>query len=372
MPEVSIVLPSYNGKRYIRESIDSILGQTFTDWELIIVDDCSGDSTLEIACEYEKKDSRIQVLRSEKNMGLPGALNAGFEQARGKYLTWTSDDNRYLPEALEVMVECLEAGRGVMVCAAVEAIDEKGKPKWEAPLRYGEEELYRRNSIGSCFLYSRQVWEYVGKYDTELYGAEDYDYWLRIKKKFGKIDKILRVLYQYRYHENSLTATQKEKIQKALIRLRKKHLDDIIGSFNGSGEALAAFYYELMENRALDRELKERIQDMMPELKQDTVAESGEYIIFGAGAYGRKALEKLGDSAVCFADNSLDKVGKEINGKKILSFREMALISGEYSSMAAAQRGSIYQMILQLHQQGIKRYCTWQNYVWEKQQAAGK
>ena len=100
MPKVSIVLPTYNGEDYLRESIESVISQTFTDWELIIVNDCSTDSTPKIAEAYAAKDCRIRVIHNEKNQKLPNSLNIGFESASGDYLTWTSDDNIFHHEAL--------------------------------------------------------------------------------------------------------------------------------------------------------------------------------------------------------------------------------------------------------------------------------
>ena len=100
MPKISIILPTYNGQLYIREAIESVIKQIFKDWELIIVDDCSSDNTLDIIKEYEKLDSRIRVIHNEVNKKLPASLNIGFSYAKGEYFTWTSDDNLYLPSAL--------------------------------------------------------------------------------------------------------------------------------------------------------------------------------------------------------------------------------------------------------------------------------
>src|SRR3990170_3452478 len=105
-PKVSIVLPTYNGEKYIRQSIDSCLNQTHENIELIIVDDCSIDNTPEIIKSY--KDSRVKSLRHDQNKFLPHALNTGFSNATGEYLTWTSDDNYYAKEAIEKMVSFLK------------------------------------------------------------------------------------------------------------------------------------------------------------------------------------------------------------------------------------------------------------------------
>src|SRR5436190_21740360 len=94
-PKVSIVLPTYNRAKYLKLSIDSCLIQTFKDFELIIVDDCSKDETPQTIKSYT--DPRIRYHRNESNQRLPRSLNIGFSLAKGEYLTWTSDDNFFLP-----------------------------------------------------------------------------------------------------------------------------------------------------------------------------------------------------------------------------------------------------------------------------------
>ena len=108
IPTVTIVLPCYNGAGFLAQSIDSVIAQTFTDWELIIVNDCSKDNSLEIMQRYAEKDNRIRIINNEHNLKLPGALNRGFQEAKGKYLTWTSHDNRMGPTMLEEFVSYLD------------------------------------------------------------------------------------------------------------------------------------------------------------------------------------------------------------------------------------------------------------------------
>lgn len=97
----------HNGAEYLRESIESCLAQTFRNWELIVVNDCSTDESGAIAEEYAAMDERIRVIHNETNLKLPASLNVGFRQAKGEYLTWTSDDNLYLPHALQRMIDFL-------------------------------------------------------------------------------------------------------------------------------------------------------------------------------------------------------------------------------------------------------------------------
>ena len=128
MPKISIILPTYNGQQYIGEAIESIIEQTFQDWELIIVDDCSSDNTLDIIRKYEKQDLRIKVIHNDVNKKLPASLNIGFKYAKGMYLTWTSDDNMYLPDALYNMEQYLNDNSDkVMVCARYSIINENGE-----------------------------------------------------------------------------------------------------------------------------------------------------------------------------------------------------------------------------------------------------
>ena len=123
---VSIVLPVYNGEEFLRESLDSIIDQTYKNWELLILDDCSTDNTPVIAKEYATKDDRIKYIRNEKNLKLPGNLNKGFSLAKGEYLTWTSDDNKYRPIAIEKMLGELNRNSSDLVYASYQVIDESG------------------------------------------------------------------------------------------------------------------------------------------------------------------------------------------------------------------------------------------------------
>ena len=110
-PNVSIILPVYNGARYLAQAIDSCLNQTYRNIELIIVDDCSTDETPAIVRSYT--DPRIRYVRNKTNRRLPQSLNIGFALATGEYLTWTSDDNEFLPHAIETMLKILMEDKAV-------------------------------------------------------------------------------------------------------------------------------------------------------------------------------------------------------------------------------------------------------------------
>lgn len=127
-PKVSIGLPVYNGEKYLREAIESILAQTFTDFELIISDNASTDNTEMICREYESKDSRVRYYRNEKNIGGSNNHNRVFELSRGKYFHWFSDDDLYAPEFLEKSVKVLDENSSISLCfSTFKVIDENGE-----------------------------------------------------------------------------------------------------------------------------------------------------------------------------------------------------------------------------------------------------
>ena len=186
-PTVSIVLPSYNGEKYIEESIKSVIDQSFTDWELIIVDDNSNDNTGLIADNYTKIDNRISVIHNDNNEKLPEALNIGFRNARGKYYTWTSDDNKYLCNALEEMVEYLENNIHIdMVCTNMLIFDNNWKFIREN-VQYDDQKMYLEDTVGASFMYRKEIVDRIGEYKREFFCVEDYEYWVRILESGLKI-----------------------------------------------------------------------------------------------------------------------------------------------------------------------------------------
>lgn len=207
---VSIVLPVYNGEKYLSESIDSVIAQSYQNWELIIIDDCSSDNSSDIAKDYAARDSRIHYYRNEQNLKLPRSLNRGFSFAKGDYLTWTSDDNLYLPEAIEQMVNASIKENADFVFASCHVIDENGKivDIWTAPKDY-KTAIMAGDFVGACFLYTRAVYTTVGDYDETRFLTEDYDYWLRIFYRFN-VYHITDCLYKYRWHDGALTSTEKK------------------------------------------------------------------------------------------------------------------------------------------------------------------
>lgn len=207
---VSIILPVYNGARFLRDSIESVLSQTYQNIEFIIVDDCSTDETPKIIKDYADRDKRIRYYRNNENLKLPRNLNKGFSLSKGEYLTWTSDDNMYKSTAIEDMVEALRKTKSDFVYASFDIMDAEGRivGVHEADSE-NMKKIAGENTVGACFLYTRNVYQVIGEYNPELVLVEDFDYWQRIFSRF-KVTRVEKSIYVYRYHEGQLTNTMRK------------------------------------------------------------------------------------------------------------------------------------------------------------------
>lgn len=246
MPKISIVLPTYNGAKFIGESIESVISQTEGDWELIIVDDASSDDTLRICKEFASRDARIRIISNQQNKKLPVSLNIGFAAAAGKYLTWTSDDNIYKPDALRVMSDHLDrTAQTGLVCCENDLIDDNGALLGIRDYRKGRDKSYfllADNNIGACFMYTRQVYEHVGDYNSELFCAEDYEYWIRVALSF-KVDYLRENHYKYREHKSGLSFTKSEVVRNRTIEIRSKYLPLMMSKFEIPERDISYIYY---------------------------------------------------------------------------------------------------------------------------------
>jgi glycosyltransferase involved in cell wall biosynthesis len=222
-PLVSIVLPTHNGGAYLDQAVQSCLDQTWTNWELVIVDDASTDDTPERIARWIKADRRIRCARHFRNRRLPAALNTGFTRVSGDLLTWTSDDNLFRPHALAEMVAFLQAHPDVdVVYTDYSEINDAGQVVRHCRVS-PVEELAVQNCIGPSFLYRRAVHERVGGYAEDLFLAEDYDFWLRASEHH-QLERLAVDCYLYRVHAGSLTARRARDIEAARAQAQFRNL----------------------------------------------------------------------------------------------------------------------------------------------------
>jgi len=223
-PLVSIVLPTYKRAHLLAQAIRSVLAQTYTNLELIIVDDNSPDDTAAVVQSFD--DARIRYVKNEPNLKLPRALNKGFSLARGDYLTWTSDDNLFADNAIEKMVARLQAGACDFVYADYFLFAEQdaaGRPLDIHHDRLPDTvQLEKGNHIGACFMYTRQVYEAIGDYDPELFLVEDYDYFIRVARRFT-LCHIPEPLYYFRRDDDTLYLSRFAEVKASDVLVRYKN-----------------------------------------------------------------------------------------------------------------------------------------------------
>ena len=200
---ISIILPVYNGEKHLAQSIESCLNQTHKNIELIIVNDCSTDASLQIALGYKEKDNRVKVIDNISNKKLPASLNIGHTNANGELLTWTSHDNFYEPNAIEVLSKKLLESKADLVYSDMNLVYENSNKIKKRDLNEIES-LPFGNCIGASFLYKNKVFLELNGYNENLFLVEDYDFWLRAFIKF-KFFHVKEYLYNYTLQSESLT-----------------------------------------------------------------------------------------------------------------------------------------------------------------------
>ena len=207
---VSIITPSYNSSAFISLSIESVLAQTFMDWEVLIVDDCSTDISPAIIMEYAKRDKRIRLLQTEQPSGSPAVpRNIGIMSAQGRYIAFLDSDDVWLPNKLEEQLKLFEDADTAIVYSNYEKINEdgeRGQLKVTDPPKVSYMELMKVNVIDN--LTGINDTEKVGKVYCSKIHHEDYVLWLSILKK-GFVARNTNVVHAlYRVRKQSVSANK--------------------------------------------------------------------------------------------------------------------------------------------------------------------
>jgi glycosyltransferase involved in cell wall biosynthesis len=223
--KVSVIIPTYNHERYIRESVSSVLGQTYPNIEILVVDDGSTDQTKKALAAYLSKINYIY----KPNGGTSSALNTGMVRATGRYISWLSADDVFRPEKIAKQVAKMESEPGLgFIYSSFAVIDALGKIQYEihSPYYSDKKEMVLKLAKG-CFINGSTVMirkaalEKVGVFDESLPQAHDYDLWLRLIHAYpvGFQDEIL---LNYRWHgENMSQQPDKASIQEVERRAKK-------------------------------------------------------------------------------------------------------------------------------------------------------
>lgn len=245
-PTFSIIMCNYNNAHFIEKALDSVLSQTFQDWELSLLDDCSTDNSMEIIRKYQEKDNRIKVYQNEKNLGYGGSVAKNIALANGKYGAILDPDDALVPEALEVMANTFQNNPNAVgaysqhfYCDAElipQKIFEYSKkvPNGTTYLEYGN------MAMTHFFCFDRQKFVDYGNVDTSFRNALDQDWYYKIEE-IGEVVFVEKPLYYYRVSPTGLSQGYKKRfvtikdhleIKKKAIKRRnitdKKTIDKIL------------------------------------------------------------------------------------------------------------------------------------------------
>ena len=209
-PVVSIITPAYNAARFLRATLDSAISQTFSDWEMLLIDDCSTDSTSEIIREYADRDSRIRPMKTVTNTGIPSEVrNIGIRAAQGRYIAFLDADDIWLPNKLEEQVECIRRHDCGMVFSDYEKMDEGGVLAGRI-VKGPDSVTYHQLLGGNVILQSSGLFdvEKVGKPEFMDIHHEDFKFWLDVLKRTPCAVNTQKVHVRYRVRFHSLSGNK--------------------------------------------------------------------------------------------------------------------------------------------------------------------
>ncbi|MBZ8182201.1 glycosyltransferase [Oscillatoria salina] len=261
MPLISVIIPVYNGEKTIQETIESVLQQTFTDWELIIIDDGSQDSTLEILESI--RDDRIKVF-SYPNTGLAASRNRGISHAIGKFLSFLDADDLWTPDKLEKQLATLQANSNAAVAYSwTDYIDEESKFLYAGSHITANGNVYEKLLInnflenGSNPLIRRKALREVGEFDTSINRVADWDLYLRLAARYDFVTvPFPQVLY--RVSSNSLSSNIAS-MEEQCLQVIEKNFRQVPTSLQYLKKHSLAYLYEYLTMRSLEgRQTREK------------------------------------------------------------------------------------------------------------------
>lgn len=209
-PLISIITPAYNAERFIKQTIRSVLNQTYTHWEMIIVDDCSKDNTVEIVQTYEQQDNRIKLIQLEENSGSAVARNTAMDYAKGRYLAFLDSDDQWLPAKLEMQLQFMQKKDVAFSFTKYVRIHEDGTETnavTDAPTSVDYDDLMKHCVIG-CLTVMLDRKKIGDLRMPNIRTRQDYAFWLKITKKGFLAFGLPEVLAKYRLVEGSISSNK--------------------------------------------------------------------------------------------------------------------------------------------------------------------
>lgn len=215
-------MPSFNSEKYILSSIDSVVSQTYVNWELIIVDDCSTDNTLAIVNQIAEKESRIVLLKNETNLGAAASRNKALACAKGRWIAFLDSDDIWAPTKLFDQITFMNEKNCSFSYTLYEQIDEESNPLniiIRGPKKCGSATLHRYNYLGCLTVMYDQNLSGVVTIDERIKSRNDYALWLKIIKTNKRCLLLKKVLAKYRVRQKSLSHNKLSKLIKNHYRV---------------------------------------------------------------------------------------------------------------------------------------------------------
>jgi glycosyltransferase involved in cell wall biosynthesis len=256
-PVVSVIIPAYNSKRYIEETINSVLAQTYTDFEMIVVDDGSTDSQRDCIFQYCKADDRVRYVY-QQNKGVSAARNTGFNHSTGDYVAFLDSDDVWMPNNLSAKLAKFESGNFGLVHSDGFLIDENSQSK--EGVMVGREGSLLTDMLEwsgtqvpgpSSILVKREVLQSIGLFDTNLSTSADHDFFLRVAFQF-KIGRVPKPTWKYRLHDANMHKIIPLMEKDVLFVYRKASDNNLFKSFWFEKACYATMYLILAASWAGD------------------------------------------------------------------------------------------------------------------------
>lgn len=243
MELVSIITPSYNSSHYITETINSVLSQSYTNWELLITDDCSRDNTVEIIQQFAVSDSRIKLFVMERNLGAAAARNNSICRASGRYIAFLDSDDVWMPDKLEKQIAFMQSGGYAFSMTDYSLMDVDGRPL-DKVMRMPESMTYRqylRNTAIGCLTVVIDK-EMTGDFRMpDIRTSQDMALWLDILKRGFKVYALKETLASYRLVPTSNSAKKWNAVKDVWRVYRQiEKLNIVYSVYNFCGYALHA------------------------------------------------------------------------------------------------------------------------------------
>lgn len=232
-PDISVIMSVYNGEAYLEEAIESVIKQTFKNWELIIINDCSTDSTGEILARFASKDERVKVYPNEVNLRLPTSLNKAISLSCGKYIARMDADDICLPDRLEKQYKFMEENSDVALSSCrfmtvKNGVYASGGAGGRCDNKALRAMLLVSNPILHPGIIAKAKVMKSFNYDTTLTCTEDLELWTRMAMKNQKIEILPECLLIYRLHDKQITSTTLERQHTEVLKIQRKYYAELV------------------------------------------------------------------------------------------------------------------------------------------------